>query len=40
MEEKQEKNIINKVIIVTGGSRGIGAQIVRDLAKIGHTVIV
>ena len=40
MEEKQEKNIINKVIIVTGGSRGIGAQIVRDLAKIGHTVIL
>lgn len=40
MEENQEKDIICKVIIVTGGSRGIGAQIVRDLAKMGHTVIL
>ena len=40
MEEKQEKNTTNKVVIVTGGSRGIGAQIVRDLAKLGYTVIL
>lgn len=40
MEENQEKNIANKVVVVTGGSRGIGAQIVRDLAKMGHTVIL
>lgn len=40
MEENQEKDIICKVIIVTGGSRGIGAQIVRDLAKMDHTVIL
>lgn len=40
MEEKQEKNTTNRVIIVTGGSRGIGAQIVRDLAKLGYTVIL
>lgn len=36
----EKKNIINKVIIVTGGSRGIGAQIIRDLAKLGYTVIL
>ena len=40
MEENQEKNIINKVVIVTGGSRGIGAQIVKDLAEVGYTVIL
>lgn len=40
MEENQEKNIANKVIVVTGGSRGIGAQIVKDLAKKGYTVIL
>lgn len=40
MEEKQEKNTTNKVVIVTGGSRGIGAQIVRDLAKLGYSVIL
>lgn len=40
MEEKQEKNTTNRVVIVTGGSRGIGAQIVRDLAKLGYTVIL
>ena len=36
----EEKNITNKVIIVTGGSRGIGAQIVKDLASLGHIVIL
>ena len=40
MEENQEKNIANKVVIVTGGSRGIGAEIVKLLAKSGHTVIL
>lgn len=40
MEENQEKNIVNKVIVVTGGSRGIGAQIVKDLSKMGHNVIL
>ena len=29
MVENQEKNIVNKVIVVTGGSRGIGAEIVK-----------
>ena len=40
MVENQEKNIVNKVIIVTGGSRGIGAEIVKTLAKEGYTVIL
>ena len=40
MVENQKKNIVNKVIIVTGGSRGIGAEIVKTLAKEGYTVIL
>ena len=40
MEENLEKNIINKIIVVTGGSRGIGAQIVKELATYGYTVIL
>lgn len=40
MEENQEKNIASKVVVVTGGSRGIGAEIVRLLAKIGYIVIL
>ena len=40
MEENQEKNIANKVVIVTGGSRGIGAEIVKLLAKLGYNVIL
>ena len=39
MVENQEKNIANKIIVVTGGSRGIGASIVKYLARKGHTVI-
>ena len=40
MEENQEKNIANKIIVVTGGSRGIGAEIVRRLARSGYTIIL
>ena len=40
MVENQEKNIVNKVVIVTGGSRGIGAEVVRTLAKNGYIVIL
>lgn len=40
MEENKEKNITNKVVLVTGGSRGIGATIVEKLAKKGYTVIL
>ena len=40
MIENQEKNIVSKVIVVTGGSRGIGAEIVKLLAKSGHNVIL
>ena len=40
MVENQEKSIVNKVIVVTGGSRGIGAEIVKELARMGHTVIL
>ena len=40
MVENQEKNIVNKVIIVTGGSKGIGAEIAKLLAKSGCIVIL
>ena len=40
MEENLEKNIVNKIIVVTGGSRGIGAQIVKELASCGYTVVL
>ena len=40
MEENKEKNIVNKVILITGGSRGIGASMVKLLARDGHQVIL
>ena len=40
MVEKQEKNIESKVAIVTGGSRGIGASIVKKLAQNGYFVVL
>ena len=40
MEESKEKNIINKIIVVTGGSRGIGAEIVKLLAREGYQVVL
>lgn len=40
MEENPEKNIVNKVVVVTGSSRGIGANIVKILAKKGYRVIL
>ena len=40
MEEKAEKNIVSKVIVVTGGSRGIGAEIVKRLAQNNYRVIL
>lgn len=40
MEENKEKNIVNKVIVVTGGSKGIGAAIVRLLANEGYKVVL
>lgn len=40
MEENQEVNIVNKIIVVTGGSRGIGAEIVKHLSKLGYTVVL
>lgn len=40
MEESKEKNIANKVVLVTGGSRGIGAEIVKSLAQEGYKVIL
>ena len=40
MVENQEKSTANKVIVVTGGSRGIGAEIVKELARMGYTVIL
>ena len=40
MEENKEKNIVNKVVIVTGGSRGIGAEIVNQLANSNYKVVL
>ena len=40
MVENQEKNIENKVAIVTGGSKGIGASIVKKLAQNGYIVVL
>ena len=40
MEENREKNIVNKVAVVTGGSRGIGAEIVKTLANENYKVIL
>ena len=40
MEENKEKNIANKVVLVTGGSRGIGAETVKLLAREGYQVVL
>ncbi len=40
MEENKEKNIANKVVVVTGGSRGIGAEIVKILANENYKVVL
>lgn len=40
MEENREKSIVNKVAVVTGGSRGIGAEIVKTLANENYKVIL
>lgn len=40
MVENQEKHIENKVAIVTGGSKGIGASIVKKLAQNGYSVVL
>lgn len=40
MEENREKSIVNKVVVVTGGSKGIGAQIVKTLANENYKVIL
>ena len=40
MEENKEKNIASKVVIVTGGSRGIGAEIVKQLAIENYNIVL
>ena len=37
---KEARELMNKVVLVTGGSRGIGAGIVKELASEGYTVIL
>lgn len=37
---ENEKNISNKIAIVTGGAKGIGKEIVKKLALNGYTVIL
>jgi 3-oxoacyl-[acyl-carrier protein] reductase len=39
MEGNKGKNKINKVVLVTGGSRGIGAEIVKILAKENYSIV-
>lgn len=40
MEGNKEKGILSKVAIVTGGSRGIGSEIVKMLARENYQVIL
>ena len=40
MVENQEKNIQTKIAIVTGASRGIGAEIVKTLSKNNYIVVL
>ena len=40
MVENQEKNTQTKIAIVTGASRGIGAEIVKTLSKNNYTVVL
>jgi len=40
MEENKEVNIANKIVIVTGGSRGIGAEIVKKLAEEKYKIVL
>ena len=37
---ENEKRLLNKKVIVTGGSRGIGAGIVKRLFKEGAEIII
>lgn len=36
----EEKGMVNKIVVVTGGSRGIGAQIVKTLADENYKIIL
>ncbi len=40
MEEVKEKNITNKTVVITGASRGIGAEIVRLLAMENYNIVL
>ena len=40
LEGRIEESMQDKVVIVTGGSRGIGASIVKTLARKGYNIIL
>ncbi len=40
MEEVKEKNITNKTVVITGASKGIGAEIVRLLAMENYNIVL
>ncbi|GAC1615214.1 MAG: 3-oxoacyl-[acyl-carrier-protein] reductase [Vulcanimicrobiaceae bacterium] len=39
-DPSQPQPLLGRIAVVTGGSRGIGAQIARELATIGATVVI
>ena len=40
MEESRGRSIMDKVVVVSGGSKGIGAEIVKTLANEGYKIVL